>query len=78
MVETVLVGLDAEFLWQLSCFWLIKIWDQSSHSTEPVPERMRIIGGEKVLQIVAVSTVHKSMGDAIERRVGSRGGCAWF
>lgn len=78
MAETVLTGLDAEFLWQLSCFWLTRIWDQSSPSTEPVPEKMRIIGGERVPQMIVVSTVHKGMGDAIEGRVGSRGGCAWF
>lgn len=71
-------GLDAEFLWQLSCFWLTRIWDQSSPSTEPVPEKMGITGRERVLQMIAVSTVHKSMGDALGRRLGSRGGCAWF
>lgn len=78
MAETVLTGLDAEFLWQLSCLWLTRIWDQSPPSTEPVPEKMRIIDGERVPQMIAVSTVHKGMGDAIEGRVGSRGGCAWF
>lgn len=71
-------GLDAEFLWQLSCFWLTRIWDQSSPSTEPVPEKMGITGRERVLQMISVSTVHKSMGDALGRRLGSRGGCAWF
>lgn len=78
MTETGLIGLDAEFLWQLSRLWLTRIWDQSPPSTEPVPEKMRIIGGERVPQMIAVLAVYKSMGDAIERRVGSRGGCAWF
>lgn len=78
MTETVLTGLDAEFLWQLSHFWLTRIWDQSPPSTEPVPEKMRITGGERVPQMIAVLTVHESRGDAIERKVGSRGGCAWF
>lgn len=59
-------------------FWLTRIWDQSSPSTEPVPEKMGITGRERVLQMIAVSTVHKSMGDAVGRRLGSRGGCAWF
>lgn len=27
--------------------------------------------------MIAVSTVHNSMGDALGRRVGSRGGCVW-
>lgn len=63
MAETVLTGLDAEFLWQLSCFWLTRIWDMSSPSIEPVLEKMRIIGGERVPQMIAVSSVHKSMGD---------------
>lgn len=67
MVDTVLTGLEAEFLWQLSCFWLTRIWDQSSPSTEPVPEKIRIIGGERVRQMIAVSTVHKGMGDAVEK-----------
>lgn len=67
MVDTVLTGLEAEFLWQLSCFWLTRIWDQSSLSTEPVPEKIRIIGGERVRQMIAVSTVHKGMGDAVEK-----------
>lgn len=66
MVDTVLTGLEAEFLWQLSCFWLTRIWDQSSPSTEPVPAKIRIIGGERVLQMIAVFTVHKGMGDAVE------------
>lgn len=43
-----------------------------------MPEKMRIIAGERALQMIAVSTVPKSMGDAIEKRVGSRGGHAWF
>lgn len=43
-----------------------------------MPEKMRITGGERVSQMIAVSTVPKSMGDALRRRVGSRGDCAWF
>lgn len=78
MSETVLTVLDAEFLWHLSCFWHTTTWDQSPPSTESVPEKIISIGGERVPQMIPVSTVHKSLGGAIERRVGSRGGCAWF
>ena len=38
---------------------------------------MRVVGGEGFLQMIALSTAHNSMGDALRRRVGSRGGCVW-
>lgn len=42
-----------------------------------MPEKMRVLGGEIFLQIIAVSTVRNSMGGALEKRVGHRGGCVW-
>lgn len=42
-----------------------------------MPEKMRALGGERFLQIIAVSTVHNSVGDALEKRVGHRADCVW-
>jgi len=38
---------------------------------------MIVVGRERFLQIITVSTAHSSMGDALVRRLGSRGGCVW-
>lgn len=38
---------------------------------------MKAVGEERFLQMIAVSTAHSSVGDALGRRVGSRGGCVW-
>lgn len=77
MAGTVLADLDAEFWWLLTCFWLSRIWGQSAPSTNLVPEKMRVVVGGSFLQTIAVSTGHNSVGDALGRRVDSRGGCVW-